>query len=258
MASPLSTGSVARFAARKPWTVVGIWAVGLVVLIGIAVSLGSVFTSEIEFTNQEEAQAAKNQLESVRGTEPLFEQIVVQSQGKTIDDPAFKATVASILTDVRALKGDVEFGTSYYETNDPSMVSQDRKTMFVPVKLVGNLDSASQHIDPLLAVLKQYDGKDGFTVVTAGFASISATFDKIAKHDLETEQRALPVALLVLVPVFGAVVAALVPAILGIGLALAAATLLSNVFPLSIFVTNMVIMIGLARYRQELWTGTSR
>ena len=59
----------------------------------------------------------------------------------------------------------------------------------------------------------------------------------------------LPVALVILALLFGAVVAALLPLLLAglaILLATAVATLLSNAFPLLIFVINMIVMIGLA------------
>jgi RND superfamily putative drug exporter len=211
--------------------------------------MGSVFTSDIEFTSAEESQVAKEQLESIRGKEPLFEQVVVQSQEHTVDDPEFREVVTSLLNDVRALEGDIEFGTSFYESGDEALVSQDRHTTLVPVKLVGDIETAADHIEPLIDVLHEYDGEDGFTVVSAGYASINHTFEVIAESDLAAEQQALPIALIVLVLVFGAVVAAIVPiviAFIAILLATAAATLLSNAFPLSIFVTNMIFMIGLA------------
>ncbi|MGE0228074.1 MAG: MMPL family transporter [Dehalococcoidia bacterium] len=249
MASPLSTRGLATVTARRPWLTLLAWVIGLGALATVAFSMGSVFTSEIEFTNNEEAQVAKNQLEAVRGKEPLFEQVVVQSADLTVDDPRFETFVASLLTDLRSLEGDVEFGTSFYESDDPSLVSEDRHTTLVPVKLVGDIDSVGDHIDPLIETLHERNGQDGFTVVTAGFASINHTFETIAESDLAAEQQAMPIALIVLVLVFGAVVAAIVPivlALVAILLALALAALLSNAFPVSIFITNMIFMIGLA------------
>ncbi len=249
MASPLSARALAAASARRPWLVVGAWAVGITVVAGVAFGVGGVFTSEVEFTSDEEAQVARDLLEGVRGPEPLFEQVIVQSAQLTVDDPAFEVFVTELAGEIRALRGDVQFAITFYDVGAPQLVSADRHTTLIPAKLVGDIDAASEHVAPLIEVLRGRDGRDGFTVVTGGFGSLTHTFEEIAASDLATETRVLPVALVILVLVFGAVVAALLPLLLAglaILLATAAATLLSNAFPLSIFVTNMIVMIGLA------------
>ena len=249
MASPLSTRALASLSARRPWRVIAAWVVGVSVVAGVAFGVGGVFTSEVEFTSDEEAQVARELLEVVRGPEPLFEQVIVQSPELTVDDPAFEAFVTELAGEIRALGNDIEYAVTYYELGAEELVSADRHTTLIPTKLEGDIDAASEHVGPLVEVLRGRDGRDGFTVVTGGFGSLTHTFEEIAKSDLETETRVLPVALVILVLVFGAVVAALLPLLLAglaILLATAAATLLSNAFPLSIFVTNMIVMIGLA------------
>lgn len=247
------------------------WVVAVVVLAGSSFTIGGVFTSEIEFTNQAEAQVAKDLLERMRGPEPLFEQVIVRSDQMTVDEPEFEIFVVNLIQQIRDLRPDIEFAVSYYDIQAGELVSDDRHTTIIQTKLAGDLDSASEHVRSLVEVLRTNDGRDGFTVVTGGFASLNHTFQEIAQHDLESETRALPVALIILVLVFGALVAALLPLILaGVAILIAtgAATLLSNVFPLSIFVTNMIVMMGLAlgidyslmiveRFREERRVGRS-
>ncbi len=272
MASPLSTRNLVLASARRPWLVVAAWVAGTVVAAGLALSVGGVFRSDIDFTNDEESQVAKELLETVRGKEPLYEQVVVQSPALTVDDPAFETFVGDLVGEIRALTGDIDFVTSTYEIGAVSLISADRHTTLVIARLAGDIEAAAEHMEPLNNVLRERDGADGFTVVTAGRGSLNTTFTEIAESDLATETKALPVAMIILLLVFGAVVAALVPmmlALFAIVLATAAATLLSNAFPLSIFVTNMIVMIGLAlgidyalfilaRFREERWQGREK
>src|SRR5437899_8138998 len=87
-----------------------------------------------------------------------------------------------------------------------------------------------------------------------------------AQHDLETgESIGIPIALVVLIIVFGALLAAGVPLVLGIlaiVVAVGLSALLGHVSQLSFFITNMITFMGLAvgidyslfivsRYREE-------
>jgi len=83
----------------------------------------------------------------------------------------------------------------------------------------------------------------------------------------EAEQRVLPVALILLFVVFGSVVSALCPAViggLGVALSLGAAVLISPYWPMTILLQNIVTMIGLGigidycllmlgRFREEMF-----
>ena len=250
MKSFLTTRGLARASARRPWIVIGAWVLVLAIGGGLAAGAGAVFTTDVEFTNEEESQLARDRLEAVRGSEPLFEQVIVQSETLTVDDPQFAATVGALHEELLALTPQhLEFVLSFYETGDPTLVSADRHTTLLVAKLIGDIDDAAEHVEPLVEVLHEFDGEGGFTVVTGGFGSISSTSNEIAESDLATEFLAMPFALVVLIVVFGAVVAAFVPmvvAVVAIMLAMISAMLLSNAFPLSIFVTNIILTMGLA------------
>src|SRR5438876_1146337 len=107
----------------------------------------------------------------------------------------------------------------------------------------------------------------GFAVAITGDHSVGNDFNTLSQRDLEHGELAfgLPAALVVLVLVFGAVVAGLVPvlmAILSILVGLGIVALLSLEFSLSVFIVNMLTGMGLAlgidyslfvisRYREE-------
>ncbi|MBM3139050.1 MAG: MMPL family transporter [Chloroflexi bacterium] len=270
MSRPGVTGRLAQWSARHRWWVIAAWLVAAVAVTGGAAAAGGVFTTDIEFTSNPESQQAKRLIESVRGAEPLFETIVIRHETLTVDDPAFQAQVAGVVDALRAHPEAIEAAsvTSFYESKAPILVSADRRTTLVPALLRGHLDDSPEKVELIHRLLDEHR-RPGFTAVTGGFASLNQAFAKAAERDLRAEQRVLPIALLILVLVFGAVVAAFVPmgiAFLAIGIAFGLVTLLSNLWPLSTFVMNIVLMIGLAvgidyalliveRFREERRSG---
>ena len=249
----LSPRNLARLTATHPKATIGIWAVSFLAIVITAFALGPNLTTRIEFTSDEESQVAFDTLEGVRGEEPLFERIVVQHETLTVDAPQFAAFAARVFDDVQRLSPEhIEFVTSFYAgptAGDRGLVSADGRTTLIQAKLVGNLDDASEHAEALFDTLGELDGEAGFTVLTFGFGSINNTFDTIAEEDLATEFNAMPVAFVVLILVFGSIVAAFIPMILAfvaIILAIAIAFLISQLFPVSFFITNIILMIGLA------------
>ncbi len=90
----------------------------------------------------------------------------------------------------------------------------------------------------------------GFTTQLAGQATLNADFTTIAEEDARKgESIGIMVALVVLVVVFGAIVAALVPigmAIVAIGIALGITALVGQIVEFNLFVSNIISMIGLA------------
>ena len=122
-------------------------------------------------------------------------------------------------------------------------------------------------VDRLLSAVEQSDGQDGFSVLMTGEGTLDHDFNELSQHDLKSGELAvgLPAALIVLLLVFGTVVAGLVPlvmAMIAIIVALGLCALVAEAFTLSVFVVNMLTGMGLAlgidyslfvvsRYREE-------
>ncbi len=274
MANGDSTGRIARSSARRPWLTVGIWLV-LIALAGVIASgLSDVLTNEMTFTNEPESVRAADALEEVRGSEPLLELVVISSDRYTVADPEFAAFASPLVTEIRGLSEHIDPAQtiSYFDFPIPDLVSEDGATTLVPVTLLGEIDESEEHVLALEEVLARHADADGFELVVGGQASVNLDFTEIAESDLSSERNVIPFALIVLVLVFGAVVAALLPLVLAfvaIALALAAATLIGQAFALSIFVTNMTFTVGLAvgidyalfivaRYREERRAGRDK
>ena len=270
------TDALARMSARRPWLTIAIWVLALVVGLGLVGRLlGSATTTEFSLSTEVEATKAADLLEDrLRGPEPITEVVVVQSDSLTVDDPAFREKVESVFGELTALGGEViTTGRHYYEGAEDSLVSADRRTAVIPLVLAGTLEDATENIVDLVEIVEHANTGDGFRVLTVGTASIAHESNELAQEDLEQGERfGVPIALIVLVVLFGAVVAALVPlglAVVAIVIALGIAALIGQVFDLIFFITLMVTMIGLAvgidysliiisRFREEMDRGLDK
>ena len=270
------TGFLARVSARRPLVTIAIWLVVAVIAGGLDSSLlDSATTTELRLTSGADSQRAADMLESrLRGPQPVTEIVVVQSETLTVDDPAFRHKVETVFGDIFALGSDtVAAGRNYYQENDESLVSEDRKTTIMQLVLTGRLKDAEKNVGHILDIVEEADAADDFRVLMSGTASISFESNELALQDLEQGERiGVPVALLILVALFGTIVAALAPiglAIVAIIVALGLVALIGQAFELVFFVTLMVTMIGLAvgidysllivsRFREEMDRGLSK
>ena len=264
------TGRAARACAAHPWRTVAAWVALAVVSMGItSVFLADSLTTEGDFTGTPESQKAIDLIEQrLNRKEPVRDVVIVRSATRTVDQAEFRTQVDAIRSALAAAAPSVvRIGPTYYQTHDPSQVSQDRHSTTIQVTMPGSeLNDAPDRIKPVIAAVDGADGQAGYAVLITGQATVGNDFTKLSESDLQKgEGIGIPIALLILVAVFGAVVAALVPLILtvfAIVVALALAALIGQISPLSFFVVNMLTFMGLAvgidyslfivsRYRDE-------
>lgn len=276
MAFRLSTESLARACGRHPWLTIGVWVAAFLVAGFLIVSLlSSALTTDIDFTNNPESRRGFQLLEErLRGPQQINEIVIVQSDSLTVDDPAFQAYVEELYARIVGL-GDtvIAGGASYYQTGDEALVSADRHTTIMPFVMAGDRAEANANIRQVHQVIEEFRTEGSFGVLITGGASISEDFQKVAENDLRVgEAFGIPAALVILVIVFGALVAAVVPVILGvisIVIATGVTALVGQAFELSFFVTNMITLMGLAvgidyclfiisRYREERGHGREK
>ena len=138
--------------------------------------------------------------------------------------------------------------------------------MAVPFAL-GSDDDAK----PVVKAVQEADRNPDFDVTVSGLHTINDDFNTLSETDLRSGELryGLPAALIILVLVFGAVVAGLVPvamAIVSILVGMGLVAVLSQAFDLSVFIVNMLVGMGLAlgidyslfvisRYREERGRG---
>ncbi|KRE29211.1 hypothetical protein ASG82_26660 [Mycobacterium sp. Soil538] len=152
-----------------------------------------------------------------------------------------------------------------------ALISEDGKTGLIVAGITGGESAAQRHAEELTDALV-YD-RDGVTVRAGGVAMTYVQINSQTEKDLLLmESIAVPLSFVVLVWVFGGLLAAALPvavggfAILGSMAVLRAVTLVTDV---SIFALNLSIAMGLAlaidytlliisRYRDELAAGADR
>ena len=282
MGTRISTANLARRGARRPWPVVIAWIVLLVVFGAIQGIFPLQSTTDVTLLNNPESVQGWDLLteHGIREERTGAETVIVRSAETTVDDPAFQAAVQSVTDALRADPEVVTSATNYYEVNSQNpqaalgMVSEDRRTTIIPVTLEGSLDEAVESGDEFLDLFHGIqEATPGFEVLTVGDASLNFEINEITEEDLlRGESIGVSLALIILIIVFGALVAAFVPiilAIFAIAISFGLAALVSQIDELSFFVTNMITMIGLAvgidyslfvveRYREERRRGAPK
>ena len=282
---------LARFSARRAKLVLGVWA--LLVLIGGALAvdgemgpgiefadvLDRATTTELVLSGGAESRQAEDLLEErLRGPQQLTEIVIVQSETLTVQDAAFQAKVEAVYDDVSALGTDVVTPeANVYNTTNPlvraGLVSPDGRTTIIPMQMTGDFEEAVDNVAEVLEVVEHANAEDGFRVLIVGEASVSHEQNELSERDLQQGERVgIPVALLILVVLFGTVVAVLMPiglSLVCIIVAMGIAAVIGQFFDLVFFVTLMIVMIGLAvgidyslliisRYRDETARGLGK
>ncbi|MDE2836504.1 MAG: MMPL family transporter [Chloroflexota bacterium] len=279
------TEALARISSRRPWVTIGAWLVAVLLALGIVGQLlPTATTTELRIIprfGEVGSVTAGDLLEGTAIEPPPAEVVIVHSETLTVDDAAFKAKVEEVTAKLRELEPEViRASTDYYEVlaasplDSLALVSTDRRSAIVAVQMTGTLGEALENIEEVIHVVEEADGKDGFDVLIVGDVSSRFEQAELSAMDLEQGERfGIPVALLILLVLFGAVVAALIPiglAVISILVTLAIVAVIGTVFgELVFFVLLWITMIGLAvgidyslivvsRFREELARGLSK
>ncbi|MGW6282286.1 MMPL family transporter [Kribbella sp. NPDC055071] len=193
--------------------------------------------------------------------------VVLYRSDRTIADPAFRQSVEKHLADLPSTA--VTSTATYWSTKSPAFVSTDQHSTYAVLTLAGStqderLDTFHTIADQVRTPPPGLDAKVGGEV---------AVFDEVntqTEHDIVTaESISTPIVLVLLVVVFGGLVAAALPLFVGALAILGAFVLLrglSTITDVSIFSINIVTMIGLGlaidyalfmvtRFREELARG---
>jgi RND superfamily putative drug exporter len=226
--------------------VLGLW----VALLAVAYfAAGAMNLTASPGTAGTEATRAKGLIDQrLRQQTPPEEFLVVESQATTADEEAYSTFVDSLVSHLRALK-EVNSVASYRD-GEQGLVSRDGHTVLIPVTLTGDEADAADAAAPVVDVVKEASGRGGFRVTTVGFGSVEGEMSTLLEETMrQGEMIGIVVALVILLVVFGAVVAAGLPvvlALLSIFVAVGATALVSNVMEMSNFIVFIITMIGLA------------
>jgi uncharacterized membrane protein YdfJ with MMPL/SSD domain len=244
------TERLARHAALHAKRMVVIWGVVFVLSIGaIALLLPSAITTDAHVTNNPESeQGYAAQGRHARPSDDFVNEVVVfRAPGKDVTkDPDVRRAVEELAAALEATGRTYRVVTTY-SSNDASLVSRDRDAT---VLAIGMGNDAEDGIKDVIDVVERAD--DGpYEVAITGEFSADDDLLSLSNKDLKEGELffGLPAAMLVLLFVFGAVVASFVPlllAIVGIVFALALVAIVGQVWEVSFFIVNMLTGMGLA------------
>jgi uncharacterized membrane protein YdfJ with MMPL/SSD domain len=188
--------------------------------------------------------------------------VLDSSPSLTVDDAAFRTAARRTLAALPTRY--VAKVTSYWTTRAPQLVSADRHSTYAVLELTG-ADGDARH--DALAAIRDELAAPGLSTKVGGEVAIDHDIDTQVAADIgRAESLSLPLLLLLLVVVFGALAAAGMPLVVG-GLAILGAftalRLLTLVTDVSVFAINLVTMLGLglaidyalfvvSRFREEL------
>jgi uncharacterized membrane protein YdfJ with MMPL/SSD domain len=264
---PLVTERLARRCSRRPGRVIAVWVVAVLASFPvIGIFLGDVLTADVEVTADTESRRADDLLGRAFPDNPaereraITEVVVVRAASGEILGPAARERVESLADELRAA------GAAAVETTadgaPPTSRDGDARVLLVGLGLDGEDD-----VDPVYEVIDRFDAGPEYETAITGELSSEADEDELSGEDLRTGELffGLPAACVILLLVFGAVVAGLVPLILAlvsIFVALAVVALIGQASDLSLYAVNMLSGMGLAlgvdyslfvvsRYREE-------
>ena len=266
------TGRIARQSARRPWLTLGVWAALLVVALMSAGTIGEHVTSaqkNLVTTEADRVAELDAELRASAGGQELFdESVIVTSAAHRYGDPAFDTAITEVTTALHATRGVVDVVTPALG----SPVAQNGESAMVQFQTTADTAVVQAAVDAVNAL--EHDDVETFVF---GTESTTLAFSELAADELARgELFGLVAALVILVFVFGALVAAGLPLLVaivsiitatGVGAVLARALGSAGV-PISDSLTIFIAMLGLAlgidysllsvqRFREELARGAS-
>jgi len=256
-----------RLVYRRRWWVLGLSGL-LLVASGFIASQGGKLQSGGLISTSESGRASELiERELPRSGGSTFT-LIFSSPTLDAKSPEFRAAVEGALEPLRADPRTATIVTPYDgSAPDPSLlISKDAHAIAVDVAVKDELAVARDYYQELRALVHS----DRLQVQATGVLAVTNGFNVVLQEDLRrAETVSLPLALILLLIVFGSVIAALVP--LGVGVlavvgGIAGMFVLSRVTDVSVYAENVVTLIGLGvaidyslfitnRFREELHNG---
>jgi RND superfamily putative drug exporter len=196
--------------------------------------------------------------------------ITARSESLTVDEGDFRQFVEDLSLSITLLgRGTLWQSINFFASGEESLVSEDRHATIIPV-IANDYDRWGGVLD----AVKEPRSDQRFNVTITGEATAELEFEELSAKDLQEGELmfGLPMAIVVLILVFGALVAVALPLLIAtfvIIVALGITAIVGQAFEQSILLVNMVFMMGLAvgidytlfivaRFREERTKGNAK
>jgi uncharacterized membrane protein YdfJ with MMPL/SSD domain len=243
----------------------------VVLLVGVALTLaagaygagvfGSLSQGGFDDPGSESSQALRLERDEL-GNHGADVIAIYSSDELRVDDPQFQERVEATLAGLP--EGHTTQVLTWYDTSAPDLLSQDGHSTQVVISLEG--ETQDEYLESFEAIEEDLHA-DGLRTDLAGTFAIFADVNERTEQDLRrAETISLPVVAILAILIFGSLVAAAMPVLVGavavVG-ALAVVRLLTLVTDVSIFSINVITLLGMglaidyalfivSRFREEL------
>ena len=262
-----------RFIVRRKKSVLILFIIGILAAGGV----GSLAFSKLDSggysdLGSDSAKAYEYVTEKFKVQEPAAI-LVVDTQNRSVNDPGVISEAAALEAKVKSVAG-VDRTLSYWTTGGaPAMKAADDKAAFLFIYTDPDSNDWASLEKIGKVIQEKFDGKQGnFVVYASGGGVITHAINNKIKEDLFiAEAIAIPLTFILLIFVFGTMVASAMPLVVGVSAILGSFfiiflfTLFTDV---SVFALNLITGLGLGlgidyallivnRFREELHAGKS-
>jgi uncharacterized membrane protein YdfJ with MMPL/SSD domain len=240
-------GRMGRWSAHHRKTAIFGWFAFVILAFALGIMKGTTKIDAATSGVGESGRAARILDEGFQ--QPAGENILIQSDTLTTDDPAFQAVIEDVVAKVAAIDI-VQNVRSPLESENAGQISADERSVLVDFQIRGDAEDALDKLDPILAAETAAQEAHPDFFVGAFGASASKEVQGAFMDDLKKAGLlSIPVTLIILLIVFGALVAAGIPLLLALTAIVATFGLIalpSAIFPIDEVAYEVILLIGLA------------
>jgi RND superfamily putative drug exporter len=260
-------GKLAQLTYHRRWYIIGTWLMILVVAAFFTLQVGSVLTADNSTQKGTDSERAAHLLHTqLHQNDKQVTLIVLHNPHLTIQDASFRQTVVGVAARVRADRGlQVSSLDNPLESGNRQLIARDQHSVALAVTSKLAESKIEKQIDSVRALVRT----PGYASYVTGMAAMSYDGGKAVARDLAKNDMVVPIMLVILLLVFGTLVASAIPLVLAacsIVLSLALVFLIGHYLDTSVYVENVITFLGLGlgidyslfivyRFREELARG---
>jgi len=258
-----------HFVFRHRWAVIFTWLVLIILSAVLAIRVMSVLAPGAYYTTSGEAVDGYRILEQDLGIRPNMLTVVFTSETLRVDDPLYTDEVDQALAGLRDMQS-LDPPITYRNTGDPHLISADGHTTYAIIGVDGDIYQACKLLPD---VREKMQSQSHLCMFVTGDAAFAYDTEMVCLHGFEEVGKyTFPLVAMVLVLVFGSLVAAGLPlAVGGASVAIAMALIFfvgqfTNMTTTSLIVVTFLglgvsidfSLLMVVRFREELRGGKGR
>ena len=243
MPNPLAPPRLAHWSAHRPWRALGVWLLFVVACVAGGLATGT--TMDSGNGGSGDSGAAERVIDHAHfPSQPQTEQVLIRRRdGGTLSLAAARRARDAVAAQLEHAKGAGPLSGV--------RLAAGRRAAITEFTIAGDPDTADKRVAPMLAAVAGAQASTpGLRVEEVGGAAIGKALDDTLGNDFKrAEMLSLPLTLLILIVVFGALVAAGIPLILALTSIVASfglASVASHVVPQSDNLQSILLIVGMA------------